>query len=336
MDTVQPDPTAPPADTAGPAGTPIDSDPLDPGGPDVEFAFQAATLSAPTHQDTAEARAARDHFDTLMSGLCATKLRPDGPQPLLARFAAHRATLRTSRVIGDFQKLRFKLAAEDDLDSWKAGRDGLVAVRIGNIRLAREICGSLSLQLSQSMSLERVILGIFCALLMGLALVSAYLDVGPIEVLIRPREFFAAIRGILDKPTMLDATFGAAVFGGLGSVVSLLLRIGSFEGVRGRSALYLFLFGLFQPIIGLVIGGVVGAAFAAHLINARFQQPAADAPVNVYFVAVAGFLCGFSERVAKTALLTASQAAGLTGTQPAPPASPGVISGATARVKLPS
>jgi hypothetical protein len=128
----------------------------------------------------------------------------------------------------------------------------------------------------------------------------------------------------------MDATFAAAMFGGLGSVVSLLLRIGSFEGVRGRSRLYLFLFGLVQPIIGMIIGSVVGAALAAHLINVTFQQTAQDAPVNIFFVAVLGFLCGFSERIAKTALATAGRAIGLEQEQQTRPRQDvGVIGGAT-------
>jgi hypothetical protein len=180
-------------------------------------------------------------------------------------------------------------------------------------------------------------LGLVCFLLVAMALVSAYLNVGALKFLIDPSIFFDSVRKFLSSPSIMDATFAASMFGGLGSVVSLLLRLGGFEAVRGRSYLYLFLFGLVQPIIGLVIGGVVGAALAAHLIHVSFQQTAENAPVNIWFVAVVGFLCGFSERVAKTALATAGRAVGFEeDQQTAQQQNPGVVGGATAKLTLPS
>ena len=178
-------------------------------------------------------------------------------------------------------------------------------------------------------------------------MVSAYLNIELINLILAPhwhpwhpkapQSFFAGIKKFLNKPSVMDATFAAAMFGGLGSVVSLLLRIGSFEAVRGRSSLYLFLFGLVQPIIGLIIGGVVGAALAAHLINVSFQHTEENAPVNVYFVAVVGFLCGFSERVAKTALATAGRAVGIEEEPPPGQHQPvGGSGGASTKVTLPS
>ena len=80
----------------------------------------------------------------------------------------------------------------------------------------------------------------------------------------------------------------------------------------------------------------MGAALAAHLINVSFQETEANAPVNIYFVVVVGFLCGFSERVAKTALATASRAVGLEeDQQTTQQQNTGVIGGATAKITLP-
>jgi hypothetical protein len=79
------------------------------------------------------------------------------------------------------------------------------------------------------------------------------------------------------------------------------------------------------------------AALAAHLINVSFQQTAENAPVNIWFVAVVGFLCGFSERVAKTALATAGRAVDFGEDQEtAHQQNPGVVGGATAKLTLPS
>jgi hypothetical protein len=302
--------------------------------PNFEVEVRATALGASQPASPSpESVAARAEFDRLIQELCATDRRTLGHKNWLAKLASIRAANGANGILARYQVLRLTLSLPDNSEYWQAARDGLLALRAGNANLARRVAYSLSLQTSKSSSLARVILGIVCYIFVGLSLVSAYLDIPPTQLMLAPWVFFAGIRKFLANPSVMDATFAAAMFGGLGSVVSLLLRIGSFEAVRGRSPLYLFLFGLVQPIIGLIIGGVVGAALAAHLINVSFQQTAQDAPVNVYFVAVVGFLCGFSERVAKTALATAGRAIGLEEDQQAAQRQEtGVVGGASAKV----
>jgi hypothetical protein len=305
--------------------------------PNVEVELRATATGAHLSASPSPASvAARVEFDELILELFSTTPLAHDKKNWLERFLSKRAAKTASRALARYQTLRLTLSLADNLEYWQAARDGLRALKAGNVHLARKVATSLSLQASKSSSLARVILGIVLYIFVGMALVSAYLDIPPMQFILAPRVFFVGIRTFLANPSVMDATFAAAMFGGLGSVVSLLLRIGSFEAVRGRSPLYLFLFGLVQPIIGLIIGGVVGAALAAHLINVSFQQTAQDAPVNVYFVAVVGFLCGFSERVAKTALATAGRAVGLEEDQHAPQRQEGVMGGASAKMTLPT
>jgi hypothetical protein len=234
--------------------------------PNVEVELRATAVGTPQlPSPSPESVVARHEFDRLIQDLCATDRRPADTRNALARLAVVRTTKAASDILARYQVLRLSLSLPDNSEYWLAARDGLLALRAGNLHLASRIVASLSLQTSKSSSLARVILGVVCYILVGMALVSAYLNIPPIQLVLAPEVFFAGIRQFLANPTVMDATFAAAMFGGLGSVVSLLLRIGSFEAVRGRSPLYLFLFGLVQPIIGLIIGGVVGAALAAHL-----------------------------------------------------------------------
>jgi hypothetical protein len=304
---------------------------------DVEIELRAsAATTGPLVEASPELIAARAEFDQLILDLCSAESSRQQPDTWFARFLEGRAVKRANRVITKYQELRLALLLFENHEYWQASRDGLKALKVNNVGLSEGIVGSLSLHISKSASLSSVIIGIVCYLFLGMGLVSAYLSISPLRFIFDPQDFFVGIRKFLDKPTVMDATFAAAMFGGLGSVVSLLLRIGSFEAVRGRSSLYLLLFGLVQPIIGLIIGGVVGAALAAHLINVSFQHTAEDAPVNVYFVAVVGFLCGFSERVAKTALATAGRAVGIEEEQPPTQHQAiGGVGGAIAKVSVP-
>jgi hypothetical protein len=285
----------------------------------------AATSASLPHR-SAGSRTAQSEFDHIIHDLCANASQmQDGTGRLASRLAQRTAT----QVIARYQELRLMLTVPENVEYWPAARDGLAALKAGNSVLAEAIRSKLAYRISRSASLSRVILGIIAYLLLAVIITSAFLSINPLQSLTHPEMVFKAIRQFVDKPSALDASFAAAVFGGLGSVVSLLLRIGSFESVRGRSGLYLFMFGLVQPIIGLIIGGVVGTALAAHMINVSFQHVDDNAAVNVYFVAVVGFLCGFSERVAKTALATAGRAAGLQDEQSA-------VGGATATVTIPA
>lgn len=84
------------------------------------------------------------------------------------------------------------------------------------------------------------------------------------------------------------------VFGILGSVVSILLRISEFEGST-RSKQFLITTGAILPIVGAIFASVACALFSSKLIT--FSIGDASLPTdNKYFYVVLGFLSGFSER----------------------------------------
>jgi hypothetical protein len=90
--------------------------------------------------------------------------------------------------------------------------------------------------------------------------------------------------------------FLAVLFGCLGSVVSLLLRLGEFESTKGRSKAFLVLYGSTLPIVGGIFAAVLGALLDAEIINIG---------KSTYIYVVVGFLSGFSERFTRNLLTMA-------------------------------
>lgn len=117
----------------------------------------------------------------------------------------------------------------------------------------------------------------------------------------------------------------AAVFGILGSVVSIMLRLSEFEGATRRSRQFLAMTGAMLPIVGGIFACVTCALFASGIINFNFANNTANAVNsasgessmkaavraaaidNIYFYVVVGFLSGFSERFTRGLLGTAEQ-----------------------------
>jgi hypothetical protein len=87
----------------------------------------------------------------------------------------------------------------------------------------------------------------------------------------------------------------AAICGMLGSVISLLLRLGEFEKTRGRSQMFLLLTGATLPLVGGVFGAFVAALLSAKIINISVGTE----ELNVWLYVVIGFLSGFSERFSR-------------------------------------
>ena len=92
----------------------------------------------------------------------------------------------------------------------------------------------------------------------------------------------------------------AALFGCLGSVVSLLMRLTEFETTRGRSREFLFLSGATLPIVGGIFAAVIAALLASKIINFG-PAPGADG-LSIWLFIVIGFLSGFSERFTRNLL----------------------------------
>jgi hypothetical protein len=100
-----------------------------------------------------------------------------------------------------------------------------------------------------------------------------------------------------------------AIFGMLGAVVSVLLRLSEFENARQRSRQFLRMTGVVLPLVGVVFACVTWALFTSGLINFSFAVGSEQVPLlkNTSFFIVVGFLSGFSERFTRGLLGSAEQ-----------------------------
>ena len=70
----------------------------------------------------------------------------------------------------------------------------------------------------------------------------------------------------------------ASVFGMLGAVVSVLLRLSEFENAQRRSRQFLRMTGVVLPLVGVVFAIVTCALFASNLINFSFGPAVTPRP----------------------------------------------------------
>jgi hypothetical protein len=90
----------------------------------------------------------------------------------------------------------------------------------------------------------------------------------------------------------------AALFGCLGAVVSLLMRLAEFERMRGKSKEFLFLSGGTQPLVG----GIVAAVIAAIIFSEVVTVTGINGTSKLWLFVVVGFISGFSERFTRSML----------------------------------
>ncbi len=104
-----------------------------------------------------------------------------------------------------------------------------------------------------------------------------------------------------DRP----ALYTAFVAGGIGAVVSAMVRISTkgFELPQEMGRLRTSFAGAFRPVIGCIFAVLVFAFLASGLSTSLGLPP--DTQQRIYFVLVIGFLSGFSERFAKDILVKA-------------------------------
>jgi hypothetical protein len=85
-----------------------------------------------------------------------------------------------------------------------------------------------------------------------------------------------------------------AIFGAVGSVVSIMVRIEDFSSLTDVNKAVLALTGFFKPIIGTAFALFIYASIGAGLIPVEIVQGK-----EVFFFMATAFLAGFSERWAK-------------------------------------
>ena len=91
----------------------------------------------------------------------------------------------------------------------------------------------------------------------------------------------------------------SVVFGILGSVVSILLRLSEFESAGRKSRQFLTMTGAILPLVGGIFAAVTYALFGSGIVNFQFANSAGEGALEIaspYFYMVVGFLSGFSER----------------------------------------
>ena len=102
-----------------------------------------------------------------------------------------------------------------------------------------------------------------------------------------------------------DYLFLVGIAGAVGSIVSIMVRIQDFSGLRDADPAVLFFTGFFKPVVGASFALFVFAAFRAGLIPFTIETGA-----DRYFFMALSFLAGFSERFAKDIAKTTEQTIG--------------------------
>jgi len=97
---------------------------------------------------------------------------------------------------------------------------------------------------------------------------------------------------IMDIPIQLLIMVG--ISGGVGSIVSIMVRIQDFVPATTTEPSILFFVGFFKPIIGMAF-----ALFIFAVLNAKIIPISIDKAAEVYFFMALSFVAGFSERFAK-------------------------------------
>jgi hypothetical protein len=158
---------------------------------------------------------------------------------------------------------------------------------------AADVIDDLEISASRSRPIRFVMLGvlsylvvtaIFAAVVFGYAVDLAPAD-GP------PLAFGAG------QPTIALNTVAACVFGALGAIVSIILRLSEFESLGGRTRVFLIVTGALLPVVGSNFAIVSYSIFASNLLQVSAEGNSLTAvDTNLYLAIVIGFVSGFSER----------------------------------------
>ena len=114
---------------------------------------------------------------------------------------------------------------------------------------------------------------------------------------------------VLNQKTIVgvetDYLLMVAVAGSIGSIVSIMVRIQDFSGLRDVDPAVLFFTGFFKPVIGASFALFVFAALRAGLLPLTINEG-----TDRYFFMALSFVAGFSERFAKDIVKTTERQIG--------------------------
>ena len=114
---------------------------------------------------------------------------------------------------------------------------------------------------------------------------------------------------VLNQKTIVgvetDYLLMVAAAGSIGSIVSIMVRIQDFSGLRDVDPAVLFFTGFFKPVIGASFALFVFAALRAGLLPLTINEG-----TDRYFFMALSFVAGFSERFAKDIVKTTERQIG--------------------------
>lgn len=146
----------------------------------------------------------------------------------------------------------------------------------------------------------KILVFLFGSFIMGtllLILPSTIFSYDQVYYLIR--EFVGnLVNDIIFTPIFLSALFGI-----LGSIVSIILRLSEFERSSRKSRQFLRMTGMLLPIVGGVFAIVSCAIYRSNVIS-FLSSASINKDNEIYFYIVIGFLSGFSERFTRSLLVS--------------------------------
>jgi uncharacterized membrane protein YhaH (DUF805 family) len=168
---------------------------------------------------------------------------------------------------------------------------GIRALRARRLGISKTVYEEVRYRTSVSAALVSVMKGVVFFII-GLAIVSIVLPAASFAILRWSDVSTQEIASFLILPNVKH--IGVAIlFGCLGSIVSLLLRLAEFESTRGRSKEFLVLYGSTLPIVGGTFAAVMAAILDAKIVSLGDTM-------QIYVLV--GFLSGFSERFTRNIL----------------------------------
>jgi hypothetical protein len=109
-----------------------------------------------------------------------------------------------------------------------------------------------------------------------------------------------------DKPPLNVATgqwtislnlVAACIFGAVGAIVSIVLRLSEFESLGERTRTFLVMTGALLPVVGATFALISYAIFSAKILEVLTSGTSLTAADSGLYVAIViGFVSGFSER----------------------------------------
>jgi hypothetical protein len=276
----------------------------------------AATKDLRAAKDLKDDKKALAVFRSILTGLVSDsegndKTTCENEPPKLSRnpFVRIRRYLEQEpefeEMVGKYASLLTVLEQPAGLAYSQTALVGIEALRTRRLGIARTVFDEVRYRTSSSAALVSVMKGVGRFVLILLTLIIA-VPSGWLAIL----HAFGVSREMIVYPfsNQTGQHIGVAIlFGCLGSVVSLLLRLAEFESTRGRSKEFLLFYSSTLPIVG----GVFAAVFSV-LLDAKVISALGDG-ISVYVLV--GFLSGFSERFTRNLLSIAENS--LSASKPA-------------------